>query len=123
MADNWEDWDSEDFVIPIFNTRPNVKQLEERKLVEESDNALTNDLFGNIKKTNVNKNLLNNNENLPKNVKKKTISNQKINEEKQKEKSKFIKKQKENIIKIKELYGVSVYQDEYSHYEDKFYNN
>jgi len=123
MADNWEDWDSEDFVIPIFNTRPNVKQLEERKLVEESDNALTNDLFGNIKKTNVNKNLLNNNENLPKNVKTKTISNQKINEEKQKEKSKFIKKQKENIIKIKELYGVSVYQDEYSHYEDKFYNN
>ena len=123
MADNWEDWDSEDFVIPIFNTRPNVKQLEERKLVEESDNALTNDLFGNIKKTNVNKNLLNNNENLPKNVKTKTISNQKINQEKQKEKSKFIKKQKENIIKIKELYGVSVYQDEYSHYEDKFYNN
>ena len=123
MADSWENWDSEYFVIPILNITQNVKQLEERKLVEESDNALTNDLFENIQITNVNKNLINNNKYLPKMVKTKTISNQKINEEKQKKRSKVLKKQKENIIRIKELYGISVYEHEYIHYEDKNYNN
>ena len=49
MSDDWEDWENQDFVIPVLNV-PNeeqLKRLEERKLVEDSDNALTKDLFSN----------------------------------------------------------------------------
>jgi len=45
MADSWEDWeDDEIIVIPTLN-ESQQKRLEERKLVEESDNALTKELF------------------------------------------------------------------------------
>ena len=41
--DDWEDWDNDDnYCLP---NEEQLKQLEERKLVEESDNALTKSLF------------------------------------------------------------------------------
>ena len=51
MGDNWEDW--EDAEIDLMISTPTVviqkkdelKRLEERKLVEESDNALSKELF------------------------------------------------------------------------------
>ena len=52
MGDNWEDW--EDAEIDLMISAPTVviqkkdelKRLEERKLVEEADNALSKELFG-----------------------------------------------------------------------------
>jgi hypothetical protein len=43
MFEDWEDFDSSKF-IPLIN-KDEQKSLEERKLVEEADNKLTNDLF------------------------------------------------------------------------------
>jgi hypothetical protein len=139
MSDNWEDWENEDYSIPILNV-PNeeqLKQLIERKLVEESDKVLTNNLFSNfsngeedlvyqeLKKNNMFFTNLKNNE---KNTKKKknTVNNQKLNEEKQKILSKNIKQQKAIKQREKELFG-EVENDEYNEYneyikyEDKFY--
>lgn len=49
MSDSWEDWDCDDYKVPILNvqSQEQIKKLEEQKLVEESDNALTKDLFNN----------------------------------------------------------------------------
>ena len=44
MADNWEDW--EDFnPIVIKSTPEQLKILEDRKLVQESDAEIVKDLF------------------------------------------------------------------------------
>ena len=49
MTDDWEDWEAEDFALPVLNVHneEQLKRLEERKLVEESDNKLTKELFSN----------------------------------------------------------------------------
>jgi hypothetical protein len=128
MSDNWEDWENEDF-NPILNIQQNVeqlKQIEERKLVEDSDNMLTNDLFQNNHEeippecSILNNNNNNNNIIIPK-KNKKTINNQQINECKQKEKAMAIKKQKDNILRANELYGGNEYEEQYAEYEDKYH--
>jgi hypothetical protein len=47
MFDNWEDWDNEDSLVPVLDVhkKDELKRLEERKLIEESDKALTNDCY------------------------------------------------------------------------------
>lgn len=40
-----EDWEDSDFVIPIIKSKEQLKKLEERKLMEESNNKLIKDLF------------------------------------------------------------------------------
>jgi hypothetical protein len=119
MSDDWEDWETEEFV-PL-----NIKQLkilEERKLVEESDNALTKELFCDEEdfdkiKIEKQKTPAKNN----KNNKNSKISNRKQNEDKLKELSKQIKKNKANKKRAEEIFGESEYYDEYQEYEDKFY--
>jgi septal ring factor EnvC (AmiA/AmiB activator) len=101
-----------------------LKQINERKLVEESDNHLTNNLFS------TDEQLLNKNQNLKsiqndkkKELKKKPVNNQKLNEEKQKLLSKTIKQQKAIKQREKELFGEienSEY-DKYTTYEENFY--
>ena len=46
MSDDWED---QDLTIPVLSVQneEQLKRLDERKLVEESDNALTKSLFSN----------------------------------------------------------------------------
>ena len=46
MSNHWEDWDfiSNNFEISLINIKE-LKQLEERKLIEESDIQLTKELF------------------------------------------------------------------------------
>jgi hypothetical protein len=41
------DWENEEPIVPVLHirTEQQIKQLEERKLVEESDNALIRNLF------------------------------------------------------------------------------
>jgi len=49
MNNNWEDWNFDNLVVPQTKppTEKQIKALAERKLVEESDNALTKELFSN----------------------------------------------------------------------------
>ena len=46
MSDNWEDWECEDNQASAVPSAERIKQLRERKLIEEADNALTRELFG-----------------------------------------------------------------------------
>jgi len=131
MCDDWEneDWENAEYTIPVLNV-PNpeqLKRLEERKLIEESDLANAKDLFKlnddeidltlkEIKDLNKRPN----NFQVKKPKREKTVSNQKANEEKQKELAKIRKEQKAKKERENELYGDTI-DDEYADYEDKFY--
>ena len=124
-----EDWEDDDFVLPIINSKEQMKRLEERKLMEESNNELIEDLFSteDVKLPHVNfeppkppkpSQIL-----LPPKPpprKNKFNSNIQTNEMKQKEASKKIKEAKEKRKRDIETYGDNDY--EYDDYEDKFYN-
>jgi hypothetical protein len=45
MLDSWENLEFNDNPSPVVPSAERIKQLRERKLVEESDNALTRELF------------------------------------------------------------------------------
>jgi hypothetical protein len=47
MTDSWEDWENDDFEVPVLNvpTQEQLKRLEDQKLAEEADNALARELF------------------------------------------------------------------------------
>ena len=130
MFDNWEDWDNEEPLVPVLDIhkKEELKRLEERKLIEESDNALTNDLFtsnssnNSSNNSNNSNNIINinnsiNNSTDTKNIKKKFISKKKENELKQKEFSEKLKKKKEDDKRHAETFGEYSYDDEYAHYE------
>jgi hypothetical protein len=125
MSDNWEDWENEDFVVPVFN-KEQSKRLEERKLVEESDNALTRTLFSGeedlvLKHVEV-KNSVKSLRKTEKKAPNKNVPNkQKENEEKQKELSKKIKEDKLKKQREREIYGEAEEDYEYAKYEDRFY--
>jgi hypothetical protein len=130
MTDSWEDWENEDYTIPVLNA-PNpeeLKRLEERKLVEESDLQNARDLFSNeeedlalqdVKNQEIKKNKTISVKQILKREKK--VSNQKINEQKQKEQSKILKEEKAKKAKAKELYGEADDENKYADYEDMFY--
>ena len=129
MCDNWEDWDNEDYVIPVLNVhnKDEQKRMEERKLVEESENILINDLFTskndiNISNSNSNSNDSNINNIETKGMKniKPKISKKKENELKQKEFSEKLRKKKEENKKYAEMFGEYTYDDEYSQYEENY---
>ena len=46
MLDSWDNLDCEDNPVSVVPSAERIKQLRERKLVEEADNALTRELFG-----------------------------------------------------------------------------
>lgn len=120
--DNWEDWDNEENCC--LPNEEQLKRLEERKLVEESDNALTKTLFGNdlaYKEVDKHENtivvsILTEKKALKKNL----ISKQAANEQKQKELSRVTKEHKAKKDKEKELFGEAT-ENEYTQYEDMFY--
>jgi hypothetical protein len=131
MTDNWEDWEADDFTIPVLNIKQS-KELEERKLVEEADNKLTNDLFSDEKdhlhdkdqldlgKKTGNKSLQVSRDEKkapPKNF----VSKKAENEQKQKEISRKNKEDKKRKEKAAELYGEAEDDDKYAEYEDMFY--
>jgi hypothetical protein len=120
MSEDWEEWDCDNYVIPVLNVpnKEQLKRLEERKLVEEADNALVDELFDNKKTPEIKQNIIKNNIEKPK--KEKKISNQKENELKQKEFSQKLKKRKEDERKHSETFGDIIY-DEYDVYDDKLF--
>ena len=128
MIDDWEDFEIENIVIPILHVpnKEQIKRLEERKLIEESDNVLMNELFdnnGNTKSnssnTEIDEIIKNINTEKIKNKKEKTVSNQQKNELKQKEFSQKLKNKKEAVKKHSDTFGEFIY-DEYDYYVDKF---
>jgi hypothetical protein len=130
MTDSWEDWENEDYTIPVLNVPvpKHLKQLEERKLVEDSDLQNARDLFSNEEDDLTLQEIRNQeikkikNISVKKNVKQeKKVSNQKVNEQKQKEQSKILKEEKAKKAKAKELYGEADDENEYAEYEDMFY--
>jgi len=123
IIEDWEDWEVE-FVSPVLHVlnKEQIKQLEERKLVEEADNTLINEIFDNKSNSNSNSNsniINSNNKGKTENTKNKPkISKQKENELKQKELSIKLKQKKEQEKNHAELYGEYIY-DEYDKYDDK----
>ena len=128
MLDDWENWENEDLIIQSLTlNKERLKKLEERKLVEESDNKLTNDLFSNEEDLinediNYDKKPTAPNENKEK-KKKKNVNNYNLNQEKQKNLSKIIKHQKAIKQREKDLFGEAEYDeyDKYIEYEEQFY--
>ena len=120
--DNWEDWD--DYEKACLPNEQQLKRLEERKLVEESDNALTKNLFeDDLAYEEVNK--YDRTINVPtltekKAPEKKAVSKKEANEQKQKELSKLTKEYKAKKERERELFGEST-ENEYVQYEDMFY--
>ena len=126
MADNWEDLENEDFVDLVSSSlnEEQLKRLEERKLVEESDNLLTKSLFHNEEEDLTRIKLNNSKQNiriksLQINEKKtsKKVSNKQTNEQKQKEFSQKIKEDKLKRVRENELYGEAE-ENEYYKYEN-----
>jgi hypothetical protein len=124
MSDGWEDWEDGEN-IPLNEEQ--LKILEERKLLQESDKALARDLCKNNKEYDL---VCEDLEKMKlKNViieKPTKISNQKTNEDKMKElseknKSNIKTNNKKNNKGEKELFGEEEYYDEYEEYQDKFY--
>ena len=116
--DSWEDWEAEEAEVIFVANEEQKKRLEERKLVEESDNALTNDLFSNEQaKVAVNYAA---EKKRPTEVKQKP-KKQLENEQKQKEASKTAKLLKEMKQRERDIFGEAEDDDEYAAYEDKFY--
>ena len=132
MADDWEDWESENFNIPDLKPQneEQIKRLEERRLVEESDNKIARQLFGYEDEDEEesqdlslqNKSQIINHDKILKPIrnKKSTVNNQKENEQKMKEKSEKIKEIKKKKQNEKDLFGEAD-EDEYAYYEEKFY--
>ena len=116
MTEDWEDWDCDNNIIPLLHVRnkEQIKRLEERKKIEESEIALMKDMFDNNSNTNSNNNkeTIENKKNTPK------ISKQKENELKQKELSEKIRKKKEKEKKHSDVFG-EVIHDKYDKYDDK----
>jgi hypothetical protein len=120
--DNWEDWDNEEnYCLP---NETQLKVLEQRKLVEESDNALTKTLFEDdlaYKEFNKHENaIIISILTEKKTPKKNFISKQAANEQKQKEHSRLTKEHKANKLREKELFGEAT-ENEYVQYEEMFY--
>jgi hypothetical protein len=124
MTDSWEDWENEAYIISVLHVSnpEQLKQLEDRKLVEDADMQIARDLFSNEEEEFALEENRNDNKHFyKKNIKsEKKVSNQKVNEQKQKEEAKFVKEENAKKTKAKELYGYTEYDDKYADYEDKF---
>jgi hypothetical protein len=131
MEDDWEDWDSDNFNVPdlLAPNAEQLKRLEDRRMVEESDNKIARQLFGHEEDededlTNYKFKTINQNCNVTiKSIrnKKNTVNKQKENEEKLKERAKKIKEDKAKKLAEKELFGEAE-EDEYDNYAAKFDN-
>ena len=137
MTDSWEDWENEDFEVPVLNvpTQEQLKRLEEQKLIEEADNELARELFITINKEEEERDLAcvepkqsekakiipQKTQPPAKKKPEKAVNKQKENEEKQKAASKKLKEEKAKKIREEELFGDAEYDDTYADYEDQFY--
>lgn len=137
MSDSWEDWENDDFDVPVLNvpTEEQLKRLHEQKLIEDSEIDLAKDLIDNNKNDKEEdltlkelkalqqptKFLQMPNNLLKKNKYMKTNNKQKEFEAKQKEESKKLKEDKAKKLKEREIFGEAEQDNEYEKYENMFY--
>jgi hypothetical protein len=121
MTDSWEDCEIENIVIPVLHVpnKEQIKRLEERKKIEESEIALMKDFFDNNDNTNTNTNT--NTSNSKETIdntkhKQKIVGKQRENELKQKELSIKLKQKKEAEKKHSDIFG-EVIHDKYDEYD------
>jgi hypothetical protein len=110
---DWEDWEGENIVTPDLHVpnKEQIKRLEERKKIEESEIALMKDFFDN--NNNTSNNTINNKETTESKINKvKIVGKQRENELKQKELSEKIRKKKEKEKKHSDLF-CEVIHDKY----------
>ena len=119
MTDSWED---ENIVIPVLHVpnKEQIKRLEERKKIEESEIALMKDFFDNNNNTNTtinsNTNISNKEPSDNTKHKQKIVDKQRENELKQKELSIKLKLKKEAEKKHSDIFG-EVIHDKYDEYD------
>ena len=117
MNDSWED---ENIVIPVLHVsnKEQIKRLEERKKIEESEIALMKDFFDNTNTNTNNSNTNISNKEPSDNTKhkQKIVDKQKENELKQKELSIKLKQKKEAAKKHSDVFG-EVIHDKYDEYD------
>ena len=122
MTDSWEDCEIENIVIPVLHipNKEQIKRLEERKKIEESEIALMKDFFDNTNNNtnNSNTNISNKETTESKINKVKIVDKQRENELKQKELSIKLKQKKEAAKKHSDVFG-EVIHDKYDKYDDK----
>ena len=129
MTEQWEDWECDDFVLNDLNINQEKEKekekerlMKERKLVEESDHLLTEDLFSNS--TSILKSKVDFNPSCQKMLGfNKIVSNKGANELKQKTVSMQSKQCKKMKQKMADIFGEVLDDDDdkYAEYEDKFY--
>lgn len=110
--DDWENIDENDFVISLSEK----KKLEERKMQEDADHDLTNDLFSNDN---------NNNKNININTNKKIIEPVKVETKKTIKPPIKPQPKKEKRITKDDVFGsyeLDKYEDEYCEMEDNILN-
>ena len=122
MTDSWED---ENIVIPVLHVsnKEQIKRLEERKKIEESEIALMKDFFDNNNSdtnsntnTNTNTNISNKEPSDNTKHKQKIVGKQRENELKQKELSIKLKQKKQAAKKHSDVFG-EVIHDKYDEYD------
>jgi hypothetical protein len=123
MNDSWEDWEDENIVIPVIHVpnKEQIKRIEERKKIEESEIALMKDFFDNNGNTNSTNS--SNNKETHENTKhkQKIVSKQRENELKQKELSIKLKQKKEAEKKHSDVFGEVIHDKYHEYYEyDKY---
>ena len=122
MTDSWEDCEIENIVIPVLHVpnKEQIKRLEERKKIEESEIALMKDFFDNNNNTNTtinsNTNISNKEPSDNTKHKQKIVDKQRENELKQKELSIKLKQKKEAEKKHSDIFG-EVIHDKYDEYD------
>lgn len=123
MTDSWEDCEIENIVIPVLHVpnKEQIKRLEERKKIEESEIALMKDFFDNTNNntnsnTDSNTNISNKEPSDNTKHKQKIVGKQKENELKQKELSIKLKQKKEAAKKHSDIFG-EVIHDKYDEYD------
>jgi hypothetical protein len=128
--DDWENTEIPDLLVSIQNKERELKLLEERKLMEDADLALAEELFhGELEKINESKKQESfvpvklDKKEKPKNLQILQEQKRKELQEKQKQQSQKQKEKKQKEKKHKELFGEAEfdeYDDMYGHIEDQY---
>lgn len=126
--DDWENTEIHDLIVNLEDTLKNkereLRLLAERKMMEEADLALTEDLFNQNEYKNVSLEPVKFIKNVKLNHEAKKIPHQNKNQEYQKQESQRKKAKKLEQKRMKDLYGeaeVDKYDELYGDIEDKYY--
>jgi signal recognition particle GTPase len=128
--DDWNDWEYDEFIVPTISllNPEQLKRIEERKLIEESDTELSKELFSDVTShqkfivknefAKTSEDITKTKQNIESKIKKtKYVNKQLENELTQKDISKKITETKLKKLREIELYGEAEEIDEYDEYD------